>query len=220
MGNAETDVQCYFVRIYHDERQGNMISFHTIFVKYADTERRIELREPSILSYERLNRGYQRSEGVPLPFLTNVGELCLFWERGGAAAIQLQLAEACIPEHLEPQPMTNSGYGMFSNVPEENLEAALKRAPSKKARMKILERDNYRCRVCGQSPNNDVNVELHVHHLRPWENSGATVPSNLVTLCHTCHGGLDPHWNRKLAELIEDKENLYERFKVPPKYDR
>ena len=49
-------------------------------------------------------------------------------------------------------------------------------------RDRILKRDKYRCKRCG-----DKNSILHVHHLwydgRPWEVSNR----GLITLCDTCH---------------------------------
>ncbi len=55
-------------------------------------------------------------------------------------------------------------------------------------RQKILLRDNYTCRSCGKTF--DVS-ELHVHHLQPFRTFAdpamANQPSNLVTLCASCH---------------------------------
>lgn len=205
--------------IYHDDRSGNKIAFFTHFVGYADPERRIELRQPSKTTYERLNTGYLRSDEQDMLLVKDAAALYHFWLVGGAAAIEAQTAERHIPHYLKPKPAVSSGHGAFDFVAEEGMAAATRRAPSKKMRMSILERDNYRCRICGQSPSNDVNIELHVHHIRPWANHGATVESNLVTLCQTCHGGLDPHWNRKLAELIEDEATMWARYNTPPKFD-
>jgi DEAD/DEAH box helicase domain-containing protein len=55
-------------------------------------------------------------------------------------------------------------------------------------RLKILSRDQNTCRACGKtfSP-----AELQVHHIRPFRTFAdpalANMPSNLVTLCPTCH---------------------------------
>jgi 5-methylcytosine-specific restriction endonuclease McrA len=38
--------------------------------------------------------------------------------------------------------------------------------------MRILKRDRRRCRVCGRSPDDFVDVTLHVHHIVPWSRSG------------------------------------------------
>jgi hypothetical protein len=67
--------------------------------------------------------------------------------------------------------------------------------------MQVIKRDGYRCVVCGRRPADHVDVELHVHHVIPWEMHGPTAEENLVTLCGTCHKGLDPHFEPSLREL-------------------
>lgn len=49
-------------------------------------------------------------------------------------------------------------------------------------RKAILERDNYSCRICHKD---GAEVSLNVHHI-DWILTHNT-PSNLVTLCPTCH---------------------------------
>ena len=69
--------------------------------------------------------------------------------------------------------------------------------------MRVLKRDEYRCRICGRKEADHVDVELHVHHVKPWAKGGLTVEDNLATLCHTCHKGLDPHEDISLAIFLE-----------------
>ncbi|MFP6771619.1 MAG: HNH endonuclease [Alphaproteobacteria bacterium] len=73
--------------------------------------------------------------------------------------------------------------------------------------MRILERDDYRCCICGRRASDHVDIELHVHHIRPWGIGGLTVEKNLITLCHTCHNGLVPHHKPALFRIIEGSEN-------------
>lgn len=53
-----------------------------------------------------------------------------------------------------------------------------------KKRLRILDRDNFTCTLCG-----DTDTQLHVHHKsyssgkKPWEYP----ESNLTTLCKDCH---------------------------------
>ena len=47
-----------------------------------------------------------------------------------------------------------------------------------------------------------MDVELYVHHVKPWGEGGLTVEENLVTLCHTCDKGLDPHGDFGLAIFL------------------
>ena len=72
-----------------------------------------------------------------------------------------------------------------------------------KNRMKVLRRDDYRCKICGRRSMDYVDVELNVHHIRPWSMGGLTKGNNLITICRTCHKGLDPHFDYKLYELID-----------------
>jgi hypothetical protein len=82
--------------------------------------------------------------------------------------------------------------------------------------MRILQRDGYQCRVCGRSPNDHVDLELHVHHVRPWAVGGGTQDSNLITLCHTCHNGLDPHFEFSLYSLLpkEPRDARQEKYRT------
>lgn len=50
-----------------------------------------------------------------------------------------------------------------------------------------------------------VDVELHVHHAIPWGQGGITEEANLITLCKTCHDGLDPHYDQSLTEYFKEK---------------
>jgi len=45
----------------------------------------------------------------------------------------------------------------------------------------ILQRDGWRCQVCGKRSN------LEVHHQQFRNRSGEDTEENLITLCHNCH---------------------------------
>ena len=45
----------------------------------------------------------------------------------------------------------------------------------------VLERDGWRCQVCGSMQN------LQVHHLKLRSHSGSDEEQNLITLCANCH---------------------------------
>lgn len=55
-------------------------------------------------------------------------------------------------------------------------------------RFKILKRDNFTCRCCGATKN-DEGVRLHVDHIIALKNGGKTEEANLQTLCSTCNFG-------------------------------
>ena len=46
----------------------------------------------------------------------------------------------------------------------------------------ILERDSWRCQVCGSMRN------LEVHHIQFRSHSASDVEQNLITFCASCHG--------------------------------
>jgi 5-methylcytosine-specific restriction endonuclease McrA len=50
----------------------------------------------------------------------------------------------------------------------------------------ILERDNYRCRLCGKSARD---TELEVDHIIPVAKGGTAGLNNLQTLCIDCNRG-------------------------------
>ncbi|KHD08119.1 HNH endonuclease [Candidatus Thiomargarita nelsonii] len=51
----------------------------------------------------------------------------------------------------------------------------------------VLHRDGYKCKS-GQKGNHSK--KLHVHHIQFKSNGGTDIPSNLITLCETCHDAL------------------------------
>ncbi len=48
----------------------------------------------------------------------------------------------------------------------------------------VLERDAWRCQICGGMQN------LQVHHLKFRSQSGTDEAQNLITLCAGCHEGM------------------------------
>lgn len=56
-------------------------------------------------------------------------------------------------------------------------------------RQYVLKRDNYTCQCCGAHSITKKPVKLHVHHLESRK-TGGNAPSNLITLCTTCHENL------------------------------
>jgi hypothetical protein len=102
---------------------------------------------------------------------------------------------------LRPSPMAPSGPLGFRGL-EGVPPSSLQRAPGKKQRMRILKRDGFRCRICGESPSENVHITLHVHHVRMWARGGLTEDINLISLCGTCHNGLDPHNDWGLFQLV------------------
>ncbi len=51
-------------------------------------------------------------------------------------------------------------------------------------KMKILERDGWKCQQCGRRD------ELQIHHLVRRSQQGADCEENLIVLCSSCHRSL------------------------------
>lgn len=55
-------------------------------------------------------------------------------------------------------------------------------------RYNVMQRDGFRCVICGRSADKD-GVKLHVDHIQPVSKGGKTVMDNLRTLCQDCNLG-------------------------------
>lgn len=56
-------------------------------------------------------------------------------------------------------------------------------------RFRVMQRDSFKCRLCGASPAKDPSIELHIDHIKPWSKGGETTMDNLQTLCSKCNLG-------------------------------
>lgn len=65
-------------------------------------------------------------------------------------------------------------------------------------RFLVMQRDNFKCCICGASPAKDPSIELHIDHIIPWSKGGETTIENLQTLCSRCNLGK--------SNLLEDRE--------------
>jgi len=61
------------------------------------------------------------------------------------------------------------------------------RFASGKLRYKVMQRDNFKCILCGHGASDGI--KLHVDHIIPFSKGGKTIPENLQTLCHLCNCG-------------------------------
>lgn len=56
-------------------------------------------------------------------------------------------------------------------------------------RFLVMQRDNFKCCMCGASPAKDPAIVLHIDHIVPWAKGGETTYENLQTLCSKCNLG-------------------------------
>lgn len=179
-------------------------STHTEWVGFTESKPRREIREASLLDGSKC-RSILHSMGQTCLLINSEEELKLWYAFGGNAVIVEDVAQARLSSEIGPRE-TATASGAFGFVDISVLSASqCQHAPSKKLRMKVLDRDGRRCFICGRSPANYVDLELHVHHIVPWGNGGITEQENLVTLCGTCHDGLDPHFDWGLVFSVKEK---------------
>ena len=87
----------------------------------------------------------------------------------------------------------------------------LKSKDFKTLRDKVLERDNYRCRVCGRTLeeiSDNRKLSLQAHHCS-YENLGkcnGEEMEDLITLCNVCHKAI--HSARSNLRRFTDKEAI------------
>ncbi|MCL2817687.1 MAG: HNH endonuclease [Clostridiales bacterium] len=74
-------------------------------------------------------------------------------------------------------------------IKEQNEGHYTTRDVNLRLRFKVMQRDNFKCCICGNAPANDPTVHLHVDHIVPWAKGGETVIENLQTLCSKCNLG-------------------------------
>jgi hypothetical protein len=94
--------------------------------------------------------------------------------------------------------LAEAGWQIDSNLDRTDLRSgeyvmvAGDQLPAKarehiKLRFEILDRDDFRCQVCGTQAG--AGRRLQVHHILPVESGGTNDPDNLETLCDACHAG-------------------------------
>lgn len=64
-----------------------------------------------------------------------------------------------------------------------------KRDINLRMRFKVMQRDNFKCCICGASPAKDPSVELHIDYVVPYSKGGETTLDNFQTLCSKCNLG-------------------------------
>ncbi|MFU9033805.1 MULTISPECIES: HNH endonuclease [Streptomyces] len=177
----------------------------THWVGWSERHPGWEIRAASLMDPERMSRAWA-AMGRGWVSVHDDISLSLYARLGGNALVEKEVAEARLPHVIAPSECMRDGaieVGGFGFVDTQHLpdDAVERRAPSRKLRMQVLKRDNYRCVVCGRKATDHIDLELHVHHLVPWRMHGPTAEENLVTLCGTCHKGLEPDFEPTLREL-------------------
>jgi hypothetical protein len=199
LNHIETEAQYYALTLTADEHGDVMWASQSHWVgrgaKYS-----WELRAPCLVHPQRM-LALWKSIDQPGIVVSDAETLGIFLCVGGNALVEKSLAEQRLAHVLEPiecVPGAVVSLRPLDAVPRTSLQYA----PSKKLRMDVLRRDDFRCRICGRRAADHVDIELHVHHIRPHGMGGLTEADNLITLCHSCHTGLDPHFELSLFGML------------------
>jgi hypothetical protein len=201
----DSEGEYYAITIGMNRDMSMFISTQTSWVGFSERNSRWEVREASLVNPVQMSETWDLIGegwiGVHSP-----EELAVFVRIGGNALMYRDIAEQYFSDTIAPSecvhdgPVNRYNYGFIDMA--RTPDAAIKERFARGAtRMRILKRDDFRCRICGRRPSDYLDLELHVHHVLPWRYGGVTIDGNLITLCKTCHGGLDPDFEPKLREL-------------------
>jgi hypothetical protein len=195
------DASYYQFSLFADQNGKFTYGFTSNWAGWSDRHPKHEIREPSLVDPISTIELY-RDIGEPALIINNYRDLTIHLQLlGGNSIIEKSLADQYLNSILRPTInafLFDRGYVEISSL----RPGALNRAPNPKLRMAIIKRDKGRCKICGASPQTNEHVELHLHHIIPFAKGGITDAKNLVTLCHTCHKGLEPHLDYTLFDNI------------------
>jgi 5-methylcytosine-specific restriction endonuclease McrA len=108
--------------------------------------------------------------------------------------------EAFVAWVNQPQADTDAHQDALAGMRDENcasteaMDTKVKdprgpRTAPLRLRFLVMQRDGFRCCLCGRSPALDRSVILQVDHVVPWSKNGPTILGNLRTLCEGCNLG-------------------------------
>lgn len=92
----------------------------------------------------------------------------------------------CVIE-LTPTVLEDIRRELYETISKKGHIKAERSAMTNDLREAIKKRDNYTCRICGNSVFNEPNLLLEVDHIIPISKGGKTEASNLQTLCWRCN---------------------------------
>lgn len=193
------DAHYYLVSVRPIQKKEYCIS---LFTRWVGNEKKHEVREADSIIPTKILDDF-KILGYPLGLIDNEKELTTLLNIGGHALVDNALLKKNCEEFTKPKIVIGSQYEGYLDY--DSLEPKFKQRFARDIyRMKIFERDNFQCRICGSSPDDNVHVRLEVHHIKPWEEGGVSIPENLITLCAQCHSGIQ----------FIDREVLYKKVGV------
>ena len=205
LGEILPEAEYYTLTLLSDENGRTFKTTQTYFKGWADGKPGAELRAPSVVGAHHMINSWKLLGQSPAVVINNTEQFWIYMAYfGGNALIERTVAEAKMPEFFRASRAVNLGPGAGFSSSDEDLKAASRRFPAPRSRMDVLRRDKYRCRLCGRSVEDALDLRLHTHHIREYASGGPTLPWNLITLCQTCHEGLDVPEQQALYAKIDD----------------
>ena len=105
-------------------------------------------------------------------------------------AYPTEIPTANAADTIRPQPASRiTARPRVTRPAPKNINPADRRDPNIGLRFKVLQRDQFRCQLCGRSPATELICKLHVDHIIPFSKGGKTTLENLQTLCSHCNVG-------------------------------
>ena len=109
------------------------------------------------------------------------------WKNACLKFIEYKSGEEVASDENLPK-LIKSTKSLLINHPTKN-KIANARTISLSIRLKVLNRDKFRCVFCGKSPATDIGTKLHIDHIKPFSKGGKSTLENLQTLCEECNLG-------------------------------
>lgn len=204
LGIIQPDREYYAITLTIDTDGLLTTATDSMWVGWTKGEPRLEIRQARLANADSAKHMARTWTIIGRPHLVvnSDEQFAIYYALfGGHALVEKDVAQRHLPEAVAPHRCTLGPSGDIINL-ENASKDVLRRVPTPKNRMRLLKRDQFRCRVCGRRPDDHLDLELHIHHIREWAHGGITDDWNLITLCNTCHRGLDPHHEPELYPLI------------------
>jgi hypothetical protein len=114
--------------------------------------------------------------------------LCLFWTGEGRTTPVIQLRSGAIVQSASMAAVPTGYFGPENDKDDEiSPEKTLRESISVRRRFDIMNRDGFRCQLCGASSADGT--QLHIDHRVPLAKGGSNEDDNLWTLCGHCNLG-------------------------------
>ncbi len=147
MQSPNPDNEYYAITVLGSEEGQQYTSTQTQFVRFDDSDCKVEIRKGAVVQPDVFIEHWTTLK-QPYLVVDVTSDLPVFVLLGGHGLIETSIAKQHFAHAVDERPVVQtgpSGFTSSANVPD----TAFNRAPTPKLRMRILKRDDYRCRLCG-----------------------------------------------------------------------